>query len=60
MIRCRRESLRVTLQQLSDMTGVGINTLTRLERGADTVSLRIVLLVLQTLGLKWDITPEKN
>ena len=60
VIRSRREALRVTLQQLSDLTGVGINTLSRLERGADTVSLRIVLLVLQTLGLKWSITPEQN
>ncbi len=60
VIRSRREALRVTLQQLSDLTGVGINTLSRLERGADTVSLRIVLLVLQTLGPKWSITPEQN
>ncbi|MBQ2813905.1 MAG: helix-turn-helix domain-containing protein [Akkermansia sp.] len=59
-IRRRRESLGVTLQQLADLTGIGINTLSRLERGSSGVTLKTLLLVLQTLGLRLRIEAERN
>ncbi len=59
-IRFRRESLGVTLQQLADLTGIGINTLSRLERGVGGVTLKTLLVVLQTLGLKLGIETERS
>ncbi|MBE6409478.1 MAG: helix-turn-helix transcriptional regulator [Akkermansiaceae bacterium] len=59
-IRFRRESLGVTLQQLADLTGIGINTLSRLERGVGGVTLKTLLVVLQTLGLKLGMETERS
>ena len=59
-IRLRRESLGVTLQQLADLTGIGINTLSRLERGVGGVTLKTLLTVVQTLGLKLGIEAERS
>lgn len=59
-IRFRRESLGVTLQQLADLTGIGINTLSRLERGVGGVTLKTLLVVLQTLGLKLGMDTERS
>lgn len=59
-IRLRRESLGVTLQQLADLTGIGINTLSRLERGVGGVTLKTLLAVMQTLGLKLGMETERS
>ncbi len=59
-IRMRRESLGVTLQQLADLTGIGINTLSRLERGVGGVTLKTLLAVMQTLGLKLGVEAERS
>ena len=59
-IRTRRESLGVTLQQLADLTGIGINTLSRLERGVGGVTLKTLLAVMQTLGLKLRMEVERS
>lgn len=59
-IRLRRESLGVTLQQLADLTGIGINTLSRLERGVGGVTLKTLLAVMQTLGLKLRMERERS
>ena len=59
-IRRRRESLGVTLQQLADLTGIGINTLSRLERGVGGVTLKTLLSVVQTLGLKLGMEAERS
>lgn len=59
-IRLRRETLGVTLQQLADLTGIGINTLSRLERGVGGVTLKTLLAVIQTLGLKLGMEAERS
>ena len=59
-IRLRRETLGVTLQQLADLTGIGINTLSRLERGVGGVTLKTLLAVIQTLGLKLGMETERS
>lgn len=50
-IKKRRKSLKVTQRQLADLSGVGINTLTKIERGEANPSLRILERILDTLGL---------
>jgi len=51
-IKERRKSLKVTQRQLADLSGVGINTLTKIEREEANPSLRILERILDTLGLE--------
>jgi len=50
-IKARRKSLRVTQQQVSLLSGIGINTLTKIERGEGNPTLAVLTRVLDTLGL---------
>lgn len=50
-IKARRKSLKVTQRQLAELSGVGINTLTKIERDEGNPSLRILNSILDTLGL---------
>lgn len=50
-IKERRKSLKVTQRQLAELSGVGINTLTKIERDEANPSLRIIERILDTLGL---------
>ena len=50
-IKERRNSLKVTQRQLAELSGVGINTLTKIERDEANPSLRIFERILDTLGL---------
>ena len=50
-IKERRKSLRVTQRQLADLSGVGINTLTKIERNEANPSLSVLNKILDTLGL---------
>ena len=50
-IKERRKSLRVTQRQLADLSGVGINTLTKIERNEANPSLSVLNRILDTLGL---------
>ncbi len=51
-IKERRKSLKVTQRQLAELAGIGINTLTKIERGEANPSLSILNKVLDTLGLE--------
>lgn len=55
-IKERRKSLKVTQRQLAELSGVGINTLTKIERGEANPSLRILERILDTLGLELSST----
>lgn len=55
-IRERRKSLKVNQPTLALLAGVGLNTLVALERGNGNPKLDTLLSVLDTLGLKLDIT----
>lgn len=59
-IRARRLKERVTLEDLAALTGVGINTLSRLERGVGNTQLSVLLKVLDALGLEISITPRRT
>ena len=51
-IRSERRLRGLTLQELGDLTGTGINFVSQMERGKPTVRLDKVLEVLQVLGLQ--------
>ena len=59
VIRARRLKERVTLEDMSALTGIGINTLSRLERGVGNTQLNVLLKVLDALGLEVAITPRR-
>ncbi len=55
-IRNRRKSLNITQPILATLAGVGLNTLVAIERGNGNAKIQTILAVLDTLGLKIDIT----
>jgi transcriptional regulator with XRE-family HTH domain len=59
-IRARRIRERVSLEELAALTGVGINTLSRLERGVGNTQLNVLLKVLETLGMEIELTPTRT
>jgi Predicted transcriptional regulators len=59
-IKERRKSLSITQRELASLAGVGINTLTKIERGEANPSLKVIFSILATLGLKMDISINSN
>ena len=55
IIKERRKALSITQRELAALAGIGINTLTKIERGEANPSLKVVLSILNTLGLEMDI-----
>lgn len=55
IIKERRKALSITQRELAALAGIGINTLTKIERGEANPSLKNVLSILNTLGLEMDI-----
>lgn len=55
IIKQRRQSLKVKQLELSELAGVGINTLVAIERGKGNPKLETLLAILDTLGLQIDI-----
>lgn len=51
-IKQRRKMLNITQEQLADIAEVGINTLTKIERDEGNPTLKVLLKVLDTLGLE--------
>ena len=60
IIKERRKSLSVTQRELAALAGVGINTLTKIERGEANPSLKAILSILNTLGLEIDVRIKSN
>ncbi len=50
-IKERRKNLHITQRQLAELSGVGINTLTKIERDEGNPRLMILNRILDTLGL---------
>lgn len=48
----RRETLKVTQKQLSDISGVGLRTLKQFESGKGNPTLQTLLKLADTLGLE--------
>ena len=55
IIKKRRQELKVNQLTLSELAGVGINTLVAIERGTGNPTLDKILYVLATLGLQMDV-----
>ncbi|MBO4574742.1 MAG: helix-turn-helix transcriptional regulator [Bacteroidales bacterium] len=55
VIRDRRKQLGVNQQTLSELAGIGINTLLAVERGEGNPQLSTMLAILDTLGLQFEI-----
>ena len=49
IIKERRKSLSITQRELAALAGVGINTLTKIERGEANPSLKVIFNILNTL-----------
>ena len=60
IIKERRKSLSITQRELAILSGVSINTLTKIERGEANPSLKVVMNILDTLGLQMDINIKSN
>ncbi|MBR5403789.1 MAG: helix-turn-helix transcriptional regulator [Bacteroidales bacterium] len=58
-IKERRRLLKVTQRQLADLSGVSINTLTKIERNEANPTLDILQKILDTLGLELSVSVKK-
>ena len=59
IIKAQRIKEGVSLEDLAALTGVGINTLSRLERGVGNTRLNVLLTVTNALGLRLTVTAQK-
>lgn len=59
IIKARRIKEGLSLEDLAALTGVGINTLSRLERGVGNTRLNVLLTVTNALGLRLTVTAKK-
>ncbi len=59
IIRERRNLLAITQRELAELAGVAINTLTKIERGEANPSIKVLKLILDTLGLEIVIQVKK-
>lgn len=55
-IKDRRKSLNITQPTLAALAGVGLNTLVAIERGNGNAKIQTIMTILDTLGLKINIT----
>ena len=58
-IKKRRRLLKVTQRQLAAISGVGINTLTKIERNEANPTLDMLQKILDTLGLELGVSVKK-
>ena len=54
-IRKRRQSLNINQTELSELAGIGINTLVAIERGQVNPKIETLLSVADTLGMQIEI-----
>ena len=52
--------LRITQRTLAELSGVGINTLTKIERGEANPTLAVLGKILDTLGLRLTVEIKNN
>jgi y4mF family transcriptional regulator len=61
LVKTARKRLDVTQRDLAMTSGTGLRFIIELEKGKPTCQLGKVLIVLQTLGIKIDLTlPERH
>lgn len=59
-IKARRKLLKINQRTLSELAGVSINTLTKIERGEANPSINVLTKILDTLGLETKITIKRK
>ena len=59
-IRERRKALGITQAQLADLSGVSVRAIFELENGNNSMSLKRVLLILEALGLQFNLVVAPN
>lgn len=55
-IKERRKHLNIPQSTLASLAGVGLNTLVAIERGNGNAKIQTIMSILDTLGLKIDLT----
>lgn len=58
-IKKRRKELEITQSHLSELSGISVNTIYKLERGQGNPSLEIVQKLMDVLGLEISIEVKK-
>ena len=48
--------MKITQPTLASLAGVGLNTLVAIERGNGNAKIQTIIAILDTLGLKLDVT----
>ena len=59
-VKLRRRELGLTLRDVAELTGLGIDMLSRFERGSGGISLRHLEQVLDTLGLALRVEVQRR
>ena len=59
-MKARRRELGVTLRDVAELSGIGINALSRFEQGRGGMSLKHVMHVLDILGLRLLVEPKRK
>lgn len=59
-VKARRRALGVTLRDVAELSGIGINALSRFEQGLGGMSLKNVMHVLNILGLRLRVEPKRK
>jgi y4mF family transcriptional regulator len=60
IIRKRRKMLKITQRTLAELSDVGINTLTKIEKNEANPTIELLEKILNTLGLEIRITIKNN
>lgn len=58
-IKKRRKELEITQSHLSELSGISVNTIYKLERGQGNPSLEIIQKLMDVLGLEISIEVKK-
>ena len=59
-IRLRRKFLKIDQRTLSELAGVSVNTLTKIERGEANPSVNVLTKILNTLGMEIKIIVKEK
>lgn len=59
IIKRRRADLSITQPDLAEITGIGLRTLKRIEKGEGNITLEVLTKMLTVLGLQIEITVKK-
>lgn len=60
LLRSRRLELRIDQRTLAEMTGVATHTISNIERGQGNPTLKVMIRLLDVLGLEISLGPRKE